>query len=110
MKPRGIFLVLALIASGCAHDNYSVVPGGLGSQDRISSDLKTCKQESLDAFFASRNNTRHGAALLGGAAGVAGEAAAAATTPEPKEIPASDINPMVERCMASKGYSGTSEN
>jgi uncharacterized protein YcfJ len=112
---RLVFLApLAVVLAGCAHDNYSVVAGGPGSQDRMNAELKACKQQAIDAYFDSEKQQPHtGAAVgavFGGAVGSALGAMADKSGENPKAMQTSDIDPMIEHCMADRGYSGTSEN
>ena len=111
MRPFILAVASAAFLCGCAHDDYAVVSGGAGTQEHLRADLSECKHQAIQAYFDSRNNPAHGAALLFGATGglLAG-AAAGEQQSASKEIPASEINPMIETCMVSRGYIGTSEN
>lgn len=108
-----IVFAFVVILVGCAEDNYSVVPNGPGSPDRMSADLKACKAQALDAFFdAQKSNTHTGAvvgAVLGGALGGAIGGSIDAESGKPA-MTDRDIDPAIEKCMLSKGYVGTSRN
>lgn len=102
-----IFMVVLLVLSACAHDVYSVTPNSSGSKDKMAGDLKECKHEAVDKYFAAKTPINPvgliASGILGGAVGGAAFGAAMST-----EQPKNDIDREVETCMYQKGYMGTS--
>jgi hypothetical protein len=98
------FAVLALTA--CAHDNYEVIPGGAGSQARLTSDLRACKRIAIDEYLAKTRPDRGTTALAGVLAGGIGGAVVGAASLDQTEL--DKIDPRIEECMREKGYDGTS--
>ncbi len=97
---------------GCANDNYRVVEGGPGSPASLKSDLHDCKNTVI-AKFQSEQPTHYNAAMgavVGGAFGAALGGELDASTQKTDYMKPGEIDPAIERCMADKGYSGTSEN
>jgi hypothetical protein len=110
---RGLLLLVCVLCLlGCAHDSYTVIPGGPGSQDRLASDLRACKHQATDRYFKTRSNT--GAIIggifggaIGGAIGGLADSSANGQNPDAN---LANIDPNVEACMKDRGYIGTSEN
>jgi len=105
MRTRFILPFLALL-TGCAHDNYAVIPNGPGSSDRLSADLNECRDEVNRVYFASQHNGFGVFAPLGLLGGVL---KASADAEHPPMLP-NQIDPAIEACMKKHGYIGTSEN
>lgn len=105
---RARWLLLAAFAlSGCAHDNYSVIAGGSGTEAKLHDDLRDCKHVTIAAF---ENGQSHTGALLGVLGGGLGGAIGGAIDANNGTMKPSDIDPAIETCMRDKGYAGTSEN
>ena len=97
---RAIFAVIGcLLLAGCANDKYAVMAGGAPTII-MSKALSDCKHDALVRYAQGQS---HVGAMLFGAAGALADADSGA-------MKASDIDPAIERCMAGKGYVGTSEN
>lgn len=121
---KKLLILAMLILSGCAHDNYSVIPNGNGSQGAMFDDLKSCKHDATSKYWSERNDGRDtgdtatagiiggvlGGALGGALAGaiVGGGAAGGASSNNDGAMKTSDIDPYIENCMAARGYAGTS--
>jgi outer membrane lipoprotein SlyB len=106
---RIAFLTISLLLAGCANDHYSVIPGTAASDEKMADDLRACKHEALDKYEANRDHTGLIAGtLIGGAIG--GAVAGAIDSSSNQGMKPSDIDPEIERCMAGRGYVGTSEN
>lgn len=102
MKP---YLLAALLLTGCAHDNYTVVSGGPGSPAALSSDLTDCK---VYAIHAAADAQPHGGVLVGTVLGGAVGAVIGSAFDQPGQH--IDVDQLVSACMAARGYNGTSEN
>jgi hypothetical protein len=98
------------VLSACAHDSYSVIPGGPGSQARMSDEVRTCKKMVIDQYFAGRSNSGliTGAVLGGAVGGAIGSAVDASNTPN--TMKSGDIDPAIEECMRAKGYAANPDN
>lgn len=112
MNRRIIFVAAALFLAGCANDRYAVIPDGPGSEVRLRSDLRSCKDLVMAQY---RHDQSHGGlvigAVVGGAiGGVAGGLVDLAGGQSGNAMTLSDLNPAIESCMAQRGYAGTSEN
>lgn len=92
-----IFIGIAL--SGCAEDHYTVIPDGAGSEARLRSDLRDCKDWAIREHF--RRQPEANAAL--NFFGAIGGAISAATQPAEN-----NPNLLTEQCMREHGYNGTS--
>ena len=106
------YLIILLMLSGCAHDNYEVVPGSDGSRDKMHSDLVSCRWESSHNYNAAHpmGNEQVIGMVAGGALGGAlGGAAfgAASTGDEDIDKKWRTIDDGIEKCMLRKGYKGT---
>ena len=113
MKLIATVMIVALVVTGCAHDNYTVVAGGMGSSSQLSSDLHNCKHAAAE-LYAPRQTPGNGIGILiGGVVGGAiGGAAAAGVLAAGNSAPgvAKNIDAGIERCMADRGYAGTSDD
>lgn len=100
-----------LVLHGCAKDNYTVIPNSPGNEQRMSSDLKTCKILVLTEYSKSQTHTGlvAGAVMGGAIGGMIGGALDASNGPSQAMKPR-DIDPAIEQCMRRHGYNGTSEN
>lgn len=102
------YVALLLMLTGCAHDNYTVIPDSNGSQAQMASDLYDCKMEAGRIYDASKPNTSGVSAVAGVLGGAIGGAIAGVALSDNGSMKVSEINPYVGKCMKSKGYSGTS--
>lgn len=93
---RRLFIVSLALLSGCARDNYVVMPDGPGSQARMSSDLSDCKQIAIHEHFQAHPTNPFTGALGGLAQGI-------------DAVNEDNPNRRIEACMRQRGYSGTSE-
>lgn len=99
MRPLILLTFLSFPLASCAHDNYS---GGDPAQMQVT--LNECKRQALHEHFEGQSSAGIIAGgLIGGAIGGALMGAAEGSG-EP------GINQLTERCMAERGYQGTSEN
>lgn len=115
-------LFCALGISACANDNYIA---SSGDPARMKLALTDCKHQATDAYIksTSKQNAMNGvfggiagglaaggSVLIAAALGATAVVTAAAIPRDQEPMKSSDIDPMIERCMATKGYIGTSEN
>lgn len=109
-------IALALLLAACAHNNYSVVPGGSVSQKSTKEDLTDCQHEVVDKYQRSQPPMTGGqiaSAVAGGALGgaIGGAILGSAIGSDADNnhtMKPSDINPNIDNCMHGKGYSGHS--
>lgn len=101
-------LVLFLMLSGCAHDNYTVIPNRNGSQEQMVSDLHDCKMEAIHVYYASKPDNTGVAIAAGSLGGAIGGAIAGLAASDDGSMKASEINPYTENCMKKRGYTGKS--
>ena len=106
---RIIFAAAAcLFLAGCAHDDYAVVAGSAPPAVPMSKALWDCR---YDVYYRWNMQQQHGGALVAGVVGGAvGGLAAGLLGADSGPMKSSDIAPDISACMASKGYTGTSEN
>lgn len=112
-----IFIVaIAFMMAGCAHDNYSPA-SGTGSKDETASAVRSCKREVMHSYEVSQpvNSGAIVGAVLGGLmggmlGGAIGGGAGAAADQSSGGDRYSNIDQDMERCMADKGYVGTSDD
>jgi hypothetical protein len=113
------FIIILLILSGCAHDNYAVIPDSEGSPEKMSHDLYKCKIEAIHKYQDSQPPVSTGQVAGAAAAGVlggfiggaifgAGMSASGSTPADNGAIKRKDIHLDTEKCMRDKGYLGTS--
>lgn len=103
-----ILLGVLFVLTGCARDNYTVIPEGPGSQARMASDLHDCKMQAVHQYYANRNSDGVGIALGAAIGGAIGGALVGAAQSQDGDPP-STMNRLTEGCMKARGYSGTSE-
>lgn len=103
------FLIALIFLNACTSDHYVPVAGSSGSDIYLKNDLKSCRDDSIHKALSERNND---AAVIGGAIGglIGGVILGAAVGASPNNSPRMDINQAIEKCMASKGYTGFSEH
>ena len=101
-------LLITLAVAGCANDRYVADPGNAASADQMKSDLSDCKSIVRHQYVHQQSGI--GAAAAGGFGGVIAGAVVGLVSTQSGEMRASDIDPAIERCMAERGYTGTSEN
>lgn len=100
--------LFAFVLSGCANDRYVADPGNTASVAQLKSDLSDCK--SMVRHQYAHQQSGLGAAAAGGLGGVVAGALVGLVNTQDGQMRASDIDPAIERCMADRGYTGTSEN
>ena len=81
-------LAVFLLLAGCATDNYTVMRGGKGSQERLNDDLWACRHQVINQHMIDQ----------GGPFGI--------FTGGDKN----DLNVKMEECMKAKGYTGTTQH
>jgi hypothetical protein len=96
-----VFAVAGALAA-CAHDSYTVIPGGPGDPSHISSEAMACRQ--IAVHEAIHQQAQNGSLLAGALVGPAGYAIVnSAATPY-------DPGAAVVACMAAKGYAANPDN
>lgn len=110
MKRMVPLALVALALMSCAHDSYTVIPNGGGSNASAASDTKVCKNEVIRQYFEAHPHTGLFVGALAG--GIVG-GAIGATVDEASDgdkMQLSDMKPAIEACMRQKGYEANSDN
>lgn len=103
-----VFVFAVLAVAGCANDRYVADVGNKASVGQMKTDLSDCKNLVLHQYAHQQSGI--GAAAAGGLGGVVAGAVVGLVSTQTGIMRASDIDPAIERCMAERGYTGTSEN
>jgi len=114
---RAALMFATLMVTGCAHDNYSA-SSHVASKDETASAVRSCKRDIMQSYAVSAPSNHNGAligavlgGLMGGALGGAIGGGAGAAADQANGVDRySNIDQDMERCMADKGYVGTSDD
>lgn len=105
-------LIISLLFVTACSSNYAYKPGSLASEDNQRRDYKICEDKAFDRFFAAKPSGRLHRASVGVGliptlttmlitdAVVTG----LNTQANGDKMTEDDISPMIDKCMASKGY------
>lgn len=93
-------ILILMLLSGCAADNYSPTSQGNGSQTNLKSDLYDCKIQVNHEYFSQKSDLSQ--VFIGGLI------SPVISEVDDSKIKIGDLNKNVEKCMLKKGYIGTS--
>lgn len=96
---KRIVLLISFFLTACANDQYVATTG---NPSLLSQALSSCKSQVLHDYAQSRSRVNAAGAIAGGLGALIADDGTA--------MQPGDINPAIERCMAARGFAGTSAN